>query len=153
MRNLYLVFTVVAVFTLAGCTKGCNKGAQTTGSDATQVAPQAEQKPEAKVEIEDSVVGTGVEAVDGKTIVVHYTGTLKEGGTKFDSSLDRKEPFSFTLGAGQVIRGWDQGIKGMKKGGKRKLTIPAELGYGANAVGAIPANSALVFEVELLDVK
>lgn len=103
--------------------------------------------------IEDLVVGNGAEAVKGKYIVVHYTGWLTDG-TKFDSSLDRNQPFGVTLGVGQVIRGWDEGFNGMKVGGKRKLTIPPEMGYGARAVGGvIPANSTLIFEVELLDVQ
>lgn len=101
--------------------------------------------------IEDIVAGSGDEAVGGKTITVHYTGTL-EDGTKFDSSLDRGEPFQFVLGAGQVIQGWEEGINGMKVGGKRKLVIPPELGYGTRAVGSIPPNSTLLFDVELLDV-
>ncbi len=88
----------------------------------------------------------------GKTVSVHYTGKLTDG-TKFDSSLDRGDPFSFRLGAGQVIKGWDQGVAGMKVGGKRLLTIPPELGYGQRGFpGAIPPNSTLVFEVELLGV-
>jgi len=97
--------------------------------------------------------GTGDEARTGKTVEVHYTGWL-ENGTKFDSSKDRNQPFRFPLGAGHVIRGWDEGVAGMKVGGKRKLTIPADLGYGARgAGGVIPANATLVFEVELLGVK
>jgi len=101
---------------------------------------------------EDLVVGGGAEAVAGKTVSVHYTGKLTDG-TKFDSSLDRGDPFSFRLGAGQVIKGWDQGVAGMKVGGKRLLTIPPELGYGQRGFpGAIPPNSTLVFEVELLGV-
>ncbi|MDO8655575.1 MAG: FKBP-type peptidyl-prolyl cis-trans isomerase [bacterium] len=105
------------------------------------------------LKVEDIVVGTGAEAATGSTVSVHYTGTLLNG-TKFDSSLDRGQPFSFTIGAGSVIQGWEQGIPGMKVGGKRKLTIPAALGYGDRAMGnAIPANSTLVFEVDLLDVK
>lgn len=104
------------------------------------------------LQIEDVTVGDGAEAVDGKTVTVHYRGTL-DNGKQFDASYDRNEPFSFRLGAGQVIKGWDQGVKGMKVGGKRKLTIPAELGYGARAMGSdIPANSTLHFEVELLKV-
>ena len=87
-----------------------------------------------ELKIEDSVVGTGEEAISGKTISVHYTGTLTNG-TKFDSSKDRGEPFEFTLGAGQVIKGWDQGFVGMKVGGKRKLIIPSSLGYGEQGAG------------------
>ncbi|MFZ3301909.1 MAG: FKBP-type peptidyl-prolyl cis-trans isomerase [Microgenomates group bacterium] len=106
-----------------------------------------------ELKIEDLVVGTGAEAVAGKLISVHYTGTLTNG-TKFDSSKDRGEPFEFTLGAGQVIQGWDKGFAGMKIGGKRKLTIPSDMGYGAQgAGGVIPPNATLIFEVELLGVK
>lgn len=106
-----------------------------------------------ELKIEDLVVGTGAEAVSGKEISVHYTGTLTNG-TKFDSSKDRGTPFEFTLGAGQVIQGWDKGFAGMKVGGKRKLIIPSDMGYGAQgAGGVIPPNATLVFEVELLDVK
>lgn len=106
-----------------------------------------------KLIIQDEVVGTGIEAVVGKKITVNYTGTLTDG-TKFDSSLNPgRTPFEFTLGAGEVIAGWDQGFAGMKVGGKRKLTIPASLGYGAQSVGSIPANSTLIFEVELLKVE
>jgi len=97
--------------------------------------------------------GTGQVIANGQTAVVHYTGTLLNG-TKFDSSLDRGEPFSFKLGQGLVIAGWEQGILGMKVGEKRKLTIAPELGYGSHAIGnVIPANSTLVFEVELLEIK
>lgn len=105
------------------------------------------------VQIDELKAGTGTEATAGKEVEVHYTGWLTNG-TKFDSSLDRGKPFRFKLGAGQVIRGWDQGVQGMKIGGKRKLTIPADLAYGARGVpGVIPPNSTLVFEVELLGVK
>jgi FKBP-type peptidyl-prolyl cis-trans isomerase len=97
------------------------------------------------------VVGTGTEAKAGQTVSVHYTGYLTNG-KKFDSSVDRGQPFSFALGAGQVIKGWDEGVAGMKIGGKRRLIIPAALGYGATAQGSIPANSELVFDVELLKV-
>lgn len=100
--------------------------------------------------IEDIVVGDGDEAVAGQYVVVHYTGWLTDG-KKFDSSKDRSAPFQFPLGAGHVIRGWDEGVQGMKVGGTRKLTIPPELGYGARgAGGVIPPNATLVFEVELL---
>ena len=106
----------------------------------------------ADLQIEDLQVGTGDEATSGHSVSVHYTGWLTTGD-KFDSSVDRGKPFSFALGGGQVIKGWDQGVAGMKIGGKRKLTIPPELGYGARgAPGVIPPNATLVFEVELLGV-
>jgi FKBP-type peptidyl-prolyl cis-trans isomerase FkpA len=108
----------------------------------------------------DTVVGSGREAEPGFNVTVHYTGWLydpKESGfkgKKFDSSVDRKEPFKFDLGAGQVIQGWDEGFAGMKIGGKRTLVIPPEMGYGARgAGGVIPPNATLIFDVELLDVK
>src|SRR3989338_1606649 len=112
-----------------------------------------EQKEPGDLQIEDLVVGTGAEAQIGNTLSVHYKGTLLNG-TMFDSSYNRGTPFQFPLGMGRVIQGWDQGVKGMKVGGKRKLVIPPDLAYGTAGVpGAIPPNSTLVFEVELLDVK
>ncbi|WP_394822665.1 FKBP-type peptidyl-prolyl cis-trans isomerase [Pendulispora albinea] len=103
--------------------------------------------------IEDVKIGDGAEATDGANVTVHYVGTLTDG-KKFDSSRDRGQGFSFKLGGGQVIKGWDQGVKGMKIGGVRKLTIPPELGYGSRGFpGAIPPNATLLFEVELLGVK
>src|SRR5262249_33882779 len=102
---------------------------------------------------EDLKVGTGTEAKKGDEVEVHYTGWLASDGKKFDSSLDRKKPFRFKLGAGKVIKGWDEGVAGMKVGGKRKLTIPPELGYGKEGAGdVIPADATLIFEVELLKV-
>jgi FKBP-type peptidyl-prolyl cis-trans isomerase FkpA len=102
---------------------------------------------------EDLQPGDGAAAQAGQKAKVHYTGWLANG-QKFDSSVDRNDPFEFTLGAGQVIRGWDEGVAGMKVGGKRRLTIPPELGYGVRgAAGVIPPNSALIFEVELLGVR
>jgi FKBP-type peptidyl-prolyl cis-trans isomerase FkpA len=104
------------------------------------------------LQIEDVKPGTGAEATAGKRVTVHYVGTLTDG-SKFDSSRDRGKGFTFQLGAGQVIKGWDQGVAGMKIGGVRKLTIPADLGYGARGFPpVIPPNSTLLFEVELLEV-
>ena len=113
----------------------------------------ANPKMENKLIIVDEIIGTGAEAVVGKKITVNYSGTLTDG-TKFDSSYDRGTPFSFNLGAGEVIKGWDQGFAGMKVGGKRKLTIPSDLAYGPNGIpGAIPGGATLIFEVELLKVE
>ena len=100
----------------------------------------------------DEVVGTGESPSPGKFVRVHYTGWL-ENGTKFDSSVDRGQPLEFPIGVGRVIKGWDEGVMTMKVGGKRKLIIPPDLGYGARGVGPIPPNSTLIFEVELLGVR
>ncbi len=109
------------------------------------------------MKIVDTVEGTGATPSTGQTCVMHYTGWLYEDGekgAKFDSSVDRGQPFEFTIGVGQVIRGWDEGVASMKVGGKRTLIIPADLGYGARgAGGVIPPNATLIFDVELLDVK
>ena len=112
------------------------------------------------MKVTDVEVGTGEEAVAGKTVSVHYTGWLYDEsapdhhGKKFDSSRDRGQPFNFALGAGSVIKGWDQGVAGMKVGGKRTLTLPPEFGYGSRgAGGVIPPNATLVFDVELLGVR
>ncbi len=101
----------------------------------------------------DTTEGTGASPSKGKLVTVHYTGTL-ENGNKFDSSVDRNQPFEFVIGTGQVIQGWDEGVMSMKVGGKRKLIIPAELGYGSRgAGGVIPPNATILFDVELIDVK
>src|SRR6476646_9555453 len=119
--------------------------------------PSEQARPECKevttssgLQYLDLKVGTGATAQAGQTVTVHYTGWL-ESGKKFDCSVDRGQPFSFPLGAGRVIKGWDEGVKGMTVGGKRKLTIPAKLGYGAQgAGGVIPPHATLIFDVELL---
>ena len=134
---------------LAACS-GATTGWQAAGKEA---AVAKEVTTASGLKYIDNVVGNGPVAEKGKKVTVHYTGTLKDG-TKFDSSLDRGQPLSFTLGAGQVIKGWDEGVAGMKVGGKRRLIIPAELGYGARgAGGVIPPNAELTFDVELLGVQ
>jgi FKBP-type peptidyl-prolyl cis-trans isomerase len=127
----------------------------TATATATATAKPAETAPpsDEKLDVKDLVVGKGAEAKAGDTVKVHYVGTLTDG-KEFDSSKKHNEPFSFELGAGRVIKGWDQGVAGMKIGGKRKLTVPPSLGYGARGFPpVIPPNSTLIFEVELLEVK
>jgi FKBP-type peptidyl-prolyl cis-trans isomerase FkpA len=117
----------------------------------------AMQTTDSGLQYEDTIVGSGAEAVAGRTVSVHYTGWLYENGAKgqkFDSSLDRGEPFSFALGTGQVIKGWDEGVAGMKVGGQRTLIIPPSMAYGERgAGGVIPPNATLIFDVELVEVK
>jgi FKBP-type peptidyl-prolyl cis-trans isomerase len=129
---------------------------------ATTTDGRAQDKKEKKkvittksgLKYEDLKEGTGAEAKKGDTVEVHYTGWLAKDSKKFDSSLDRKMPFTFKLGARKVIQGWDEGVAGMKVGGKRKLMVPPELGYGAEGYPpVIPANAELIFEVELLKIK
>ena len=140
-----VVLVIVVVYTTAQTRKSADVTATSTVPGLTMT---------------DSKVGTGAEAVAGKTVVVHYTGWLYDTtkpdnkGQKFDSSRDRNDPFTFSLGGGQVIKGWDEGFAGMKVGGTRTLVIPPEKGYGARgAGGVIPPNATLLFDVELLDVK
>jgi FKBP-type peptidyl-prolyl cis-trans isomerase len=127
---------------------------QEDNKQTQNIMPIQKQNGQAPTElqIEDLTVGTGKEARTGNTVSVHYNGTLLNG-TTFDSSYDRGTPFSFTLGQNSVIQGWERGILGMKVGGKRKLVIPPSLAYGPRAIGLIPGNSTLVFEVTLLDIK
>ncbi len=119
---------------------------------ATSASDQKTVTTGSGLKFTDLKVGDGPEARKGDTVEVHYTGWLSDG-KKFDSSLDRKEPFSFKLGAGNVIPGWDEGVVGMKVGGKRKLIRPSNLGYGVSGKGEIPPNAELTFEVELLGVR
>ena len=161
MKNLIAVGSVAVIALIIGivivASKQKSVNSLTTDKPTASTQPITQEKktvtPDTtELKITDEVVGTGAEAKAGSNISVNYLGTLLDG-TKFDSSYDRNQPFEFKLGSGQVIAGWDQGFAGMKVGGKRKLVIPASLGYGASGVGSIPANSTLVFEVELLSVK
>lgn len=137
MKTLGLLVAVAPLLLMAAC--GSNNDTPTG--------------PSQPLVVEDLVVGTGAAAAVGNTLTVNYTGTFLDG-SKFDSSLDPgRTPFSFILGAGQVIAGWDQGLAGMKVGGKRKLTIPPELAYGSTGKGSIPPNTTLVFVVDLLSVR
>ena len=169
-----MTFRMIIALTCAVLLAGCNENAQQSGSASTTTtqatttpgtttppageaaAPAAGGKMHklaSGLQYEDMNVGSGKMAEPGMNVSVHYTGWLTDG-TKFDSSVDRGQPFKFQLGGGQVIRGWDEGVKGMRIGGKRKLTIPPDMGYGANgAGGVIPPNATLVFDVELLDVQ
>jgi FKBP-type peptidyl-prolyl cis-trans isomerase len=141
-RSVLLVLSMFAVLGAAGLS-GCGQEESTSSEPST---------PAGSLVVEDEVVGTGPAAKSGDSVTVDYTGWLTDG-TKFDSSLDRNQPFTFVLGQQRVIAGWDQGVAGMQVGGKRKLTIPPELGYGARgAGGVIPPNATLVFEVELLKI-
>lgn len=123
-----------------------------TTEDTTDMPDENMTKTDSGLMYEDLEVGTGAMPVQGQAVTVHYTGTL-ENGDKFDSSRDRNRPFSFTIGVGQVIKGWDEGVSTMRVGGRRTLVIPPELGYGARgAGGVIPPNATLIFDVELLRV-
>ena len=148
--KLLLALLLSAAFVTTAC----------SGQSSSPSASAAAKSNVAGLIKTDTKVGTGAEAVAGHGVSVHYTGWLydekapEHKGEKFDSSRDRGQPFEFSLGAGEVIRGWDQGVQGMKVGGQRTLVIPPELGYGARgAGGAIPPNATLVFDVELLEVR
>ena len=139
------------VLSLSACGGGSDKA-------VTRVPDTSGSAQVTTLQTTDTVLGTGATATAGQRITVHYTGWLYDvkaadkKGAKFDSSVDRGQVFSFTLGVGSVIKGWDQGVAGMRVGGKRTLIIPSSLGYGANAQGSIPANAALVFDVQLISV-
>ena len=143
MRHSLLLVLALAAFGCSG-----SGSPEEVGRKGTPV-----NTPVTSLRIDDTKAGSGPEAQPGQRVSVHYTGTLMDG-TKFDSSRDRNEPFEFRLGAGEVIPGWDQGVKGMKVGGTRTLTIPPDLAYGAQgAPGAIPPNATLKFDIELLGVR
>jgi FKBP-type peptidyl-prolyl cis-trans isomerase FkpA len=131
---------------------GCEKVPEPEGRPASTEAKPEVEAPKELVK-EDLEVGTGPTAETGDRVKVHYTGRILKTNAKFDSSRDRNEPFAFTLGQGEVIKGWDQGVVGMKVGGKRKLTIPPDLAYGDQEKPKIPAKSTLVFDVELVEVE
>ncbi len=150
MKKELIAPTLVIVIFL-GAAFYYSKNVNTEMETKTTPAVSGQAEPVTELKILDVVIGTGEEAVSGKKVSVHYVGTL-QSGAKFDSSRDRGTPFEFDLGAGQVIKGWDQGVAGMKVGGKRILTIPPDLAYGSASVGSIPPNSTLVFEIELLDI-
>ena len=152
MRLAFVAATTLAITTTLGAF-GCSKvDPEPTSSFKPAQAPPEVPGPDT-LETIDDVVGTGKEAKNGDTVRVHYTGTLMSG-KKFDSSRDRGEPFEFKLGAGAVIKGWDQGVPGMKVGGKRRLTIPWDLAYGeAGSPPNIPPKAALKFDIELVEVK
>lgn len=142
-RNLILLLIAFAIVGAAWAGADTSSPTKVTGKPKTTASG---------VEYWDIVVGTGAPAVKGKPVKVHYTGWLASG-KKFDSSVDRGQPFVFKLGAGEVIQGWDDGVVGMKVGGKRQLKIPPDLGYGIHGFGGvIPPNATLIFDVELLDV-
>jgi FKBP-type peptidyl-prolyl cis-trans isomerase len=153
-RNFFLV---LALFTFFAVAFGCGSPDKSTPSapPSTSSPMKVSGQPvttASGLQYWDIVVGSGATATPGSTVKVHYTGFLTTG-QKFDSSRDRGEPFSFPLGQGQVIKGWDEGVAGMKVGGQRQLRIPPQLGYGAaGAGGAIPPNATLIFDVELLEV-
>jgi FKBP-type peptidyl-prolyl cis-trans isomerase FkpA len=152
-------YVLVLLCCLAVATAACSGGQSSNEPAPNPNTPMADSGI-TSLQMTDTAPGTGAEARPGQKVKVHYTGWLYDAnaadkrGTKFDSSVDRGEPFEFGLGGGQVIPGWDEGVKGMKVGGKRVLTIPPEMGYGRRgAGGVIPPNATLVFEVELLGVQ
>lgn len=153
-KSLSTAAIALALVGFSACTNNESKTTETkTETTSMNTSTDKAAAPSGDLKITNEVVGTGAEAVAGKRVTVDYTGKLTDG-TKFDSSVDRKQPFPFTLGKGEVIKGWDQGVAGMKVGGSRTLTIPPNLGYGERgAGGVIPPNATLVFDVKLLKVE
>lgn len=165
MKIAFLAFIALAIVFLPPILAGKNKVKPTANQeimpppttnsfvDENKKGGEVDMNQEEKLVIEDLVIGNGIEAIQGKKVTVHYTGRLTDG-TKFDSSVDRGTPFVFSLGAGEVITGWDEGVVGMKTGGKRKLIIPPDLAYGETGAGdVIPPNATLEFEIELIKVE
>jgi len=168
-RRVLALLLALGVLVGAAAMSGCSQQATPAEQPATTGQPATPEEPAAgptgtkygetpsgiadvtELKIEDAEVGTGAEAVAGKSVTVDYTGWLTDG-TKFDSSVDAGTPFTFQLGGGEVIPGWDEGVAGMKVGGTRRLIIPASLGYGEAGNGPIPPNATLVFDVKLLEV-
>lgn len=153
MKKIILIIIILIVFMFVFYFLAQDSQEDKTQEESETKEMVSDDNEEEELQIEVLKQGTGEEVKNGDNIVVHYTGTL-EDGTKFDSSLDRGKPFVFTLGIGQVIKGWDMGILGMKVGEKRKLVIPSEFGYGKTGTpgGPIPPNATLIFEVELLSI-
>lgn len=154
MRGLSLILpTIIIIAVIILGATSIKPGNTNSSPSPVATSTMNNSTQSAQLKIEDINLGSGVEAVAGKKVTVNYVGTLSDG-TKFDSSYDRNQPFSFELGAGFVIKGWDQGVVGMKVGGKRKLTIPPDLGYGSAGIPPnIPPNAVLIFEVELLKIE
>jgi peptidylprolyl isomerase len=152
-QNIVIAILVIAIILIFGYILQDAMGNPIRKTQDTATQPTAAMEPQAKVKIEDLQEGTGQAVKSGDTIVIHYKGML-EDGTVFDSSYDRGQPFTTQIGVGQVIKGWDEGVPGMKVGGKRRLTIPPSLGYGeAGAPPTIPPNATLIFEVELVGIQ
>ncbi len=167
-RSLFLIVAACLALAIAGCGSSGDSSSSTSSSEGegsipTRSAAEAQEGTKPKVEVpsgaapkklveKELIEGEGEEAKAGDKVTVQYVGVLYDNGKEFDASWNRGEPFAFTLGNSEVIAGWDQGIEGMKVGGRRELIIPPELAYGSEAVGPIPANSTLVFVVDLLSV-
>ena len=166
-RSLILILAGCVALAIAGCGGGgdsSSSGESGAGGVPTRSATEAASATKPKVEVpkgpapkklveKELIEGEGEEAKSGDTVTVQYVGVLYDNGKEFDASWNRGEPFTFHLGASEVIAGWDQGVEGMKVGGRRELIIPPELGYGSTAAGPIPANSTLVFVIDLLKVE
>lgn len=149
VEKLLVLFLFITAVAIAACS---DKDAKPASDAKPAAAMESAVTTPSGLSYVDIAAGTGPQPTQGKPVKVHYTGWL-ENGTKFDSSVDRGEPFVFTVGVGEVIPGWDEGVMSMKTGGKRRLIVPPHLGYGgAGAGGVIPPNATLIFEVELLDV-